>query len=127
MEANAATVLTDFGADPSGFVGRELLDDHVIRADLVLTATGDLSRNRKVGLLLAQGRTLEQAVASLGHVAEGVYSARTVLARLVVATAGGPADHIAGGQSAGSATEVDRDHRREGTWNATLQPVAGRG
>ena len=41
--------------------------------DLVLTATGDLSRNRKVGLLLAQGRTLEQAVASLGHVAEGVY------------------------------------------------------
>ncbi|WP_280189903.1 NAD(P)H-dependent glycerol-3-phosphate dehydrogenase [Delftia sp. PS-11] len=49
--------------------------------DLVLTATGDLSRNRKVGLLLAQGQTLEQAVASLGHVAEGVYSARTVLAR----------------------------------------------
>ncbi|CAB5687774.1 Glycerol-3-phosphate dehydrogenase [NAD(P)+] [Delftia tsuruhatensis] len=49
--------------------------------DLVLTATGDLSRNRKVGLLLAQGRTLDEAVASLGHVAEGVYSARTVLAR----------------------------------------------
>ncbi|MEG0557361.1 MAG: NAD(P)H-dependent glycerol-3-phosphate dehydrogenase [Comamonas sp.] len=48
--------------------------------DLVLTATGDLSRNRKVGLLLAEGKTLEQAVASLGHVAEGVYSARTVLA-----------------------------------------------
>ena len=49
--------------------------------DLVLTATGDLSRNRKVGLLLAQGLTLAQAVASLGHVAEGVYSARTVLGR----------------------------------------------
>lgn len=46
--------------------------------DLVLTATGDLSRNRKVGLLLAQGLTLPQAVESLGHVAEGVYSARTV-------------------------------------------------
>ena len=46
--------------------------------DLVLTATGDLSRNRKVGLLLAQGLTLAQAVKSLGHVAEGVYSARTV-------------------------------------------------
>jgi glycerol-3-phosphate dehydrogenase (NAD(P)+) len=46
--------------------------------DLVLTATGDLSRNRKVGLLLAQGFTLAQAVESLGHVAEGVYSARTV-------------------------------------------------
>jgi glycerol-3-phosphate dehydrogenase (NAD(P)+) len=49
--------------------------------DLVLTATGDLSRNRQVGLLLAQGQTLTQAVASLGHVAEGVYSARTVLQR----------------------------------------------
>ena len=46
--------------------------------DLVLTATGDLSRNRRVGLLLAQGHSLEQAVHSLGHVAEGVYSARTV-------------------------------------------------
>jgi len=49
--------------------------------DLVLTATGDLSRNRRVGLLLAQGQTLAQAVASLGHVAEGVYCARTVVQR----------------------------------------------
>jgi glycerol-3-phosphate dehydrogenase (NAD(P)+) len=49
--------------------------------DLVLTATGDLSRNRRVGLLLAEGRTLQEAVASLGHVAEGVYSARTVAER----------------------------------------------
>jgi glycerol-3-phosphate dehydrogenase (NAD(P)+) len=49
--------------------------------DLVLTATGDLSRNRKIGLLLAQGRSLQQAVDSLGHVAEGVYSARTVVQR----------------------------------------------
>lgn len=49
--------------------------------DLVLTATGDLSRNRKVGQLLAQGMSLAQAVDSLGHVAEGVYSARTVVQR----------------------------------------------
>jgi glycerol-3-phosphate dehydrogenase (NAD(P)+) len=49
--------------------------------DLVLTATGDLSRNRKVGLLLAEGKTLSEAVASLGHVAEGVYCARTVSQR----------------------------------------------
>lgn len=41
MEAHAETVLADFGADPGGFVGRELLDEHVIRADLVLTATRD--------------------------------------------------------------------------------------
>ncbi len=49
--------------------------------DLVLTATGDLSRNRRVGLALAQGQTLQQAVDALGHVAEGVYSARTVVQR----------------------------------------------
>jgi glycerol-3-phosphate dehydrogenase (NAD(P)+) len=49
--------------------------------DLVLTATGDLSRNRRVGLLLASGQSLQQAVASLGHVAEGVYCARTVAQR----------------------------------------------
>lgn len=49
--------------------------------DLVLTATGDLSRNRRVGLALARGQTLEQAVESLGHVAEGVYCARTVVQR----------------------------------------------
>jgi len=49
--------------------------------DLVLTATGDLSRNRKVGLLLAQGNSLAEAVQSLGHVAEGVYCARTVVQR----------------------------------------------
>jgi glycerol-3-phosphate dehydrogenase (NAD(P)+) len=49
--------------------------------DLVLTATGDLSRNRKVGLLLAEGQTLAQAVESLGHVAEGVYCARSVVQR----------------------------------------------
>lgn len=51
--------------------------------DLVLTATGDLSRNRKVGLLLAQGLSLADAVQSLGHVAEGVYCARTVVQRAV--------------------------------------------
>lgn len=49
--------------------------------DLVLTATGDLSRNRRVGQLLAQGYTLPQAIASLGHVAEGVYCARSVVQR----------------------------------------------
>lgn len=49
--------------------------------DLVLTATGDLSRNRQVGLALAQGQTLDQVLHGLGHVAEGVYSARTVMQR----------------------------------------------
>jgi glycerol-3-phosphate dehydrogenase (NAD(P)+) len=49
--------------------------------DLVLTATGDLSRNRRVGLLLAQGRSVDEAVQSLGHVAEGVHCARAVVQR----------------------------------------------
>ena len=46
--------------------------------DLILTATGDLSRNRRVGLELARGRSLKDVVANLGHVAEGVHSAREV-------------------------------------------------
>jgi len=49
--------------------------------DLLLTCTGDLSRNRKVGLMLGQGRTLDDALAHLGHVAEGVWSAPAVAAR----------------------------------------------
>lgn len=46
--------------------------------DLILTCTGDLSRNRRVGLGLAQGKTLQQVLGDLGHVAEGVYTAREV-------------------------------------------------
>jgi glycerol-3-phosphate dehydrogenase (NAD(P)+) len=43
--------------------------------DLILTCTGDLSRNRRVGLMLAQGEPLSSILAQLGHVAEGVYTA----------------------------------------------------
>jgi glycerol-3-phosphate dehydrogenase (NAD(P)+) len=46
--------------------------------DLILTCTGDLSRNRKVGLMLAAGQPLSQILAELGHVAEGVTTAREV-------------------------------------------------
>ena len=49
--------------------------------DLVLTATGDLSRNRQVGLALARGQALPQILQQLGHVAEGVLSVSTVLQR----------------------------------------------
>jgi glycerol-3-phosphate dehydrogenase (NAD(P)+) len=48
--------------------------------DLVLTCTGDLSRNRRVGLALAQGKALPRILAELGHVAEGVTAARSVVA-----------------------------------------------
>lgn len=47
--------------------------------DLVLTCTGELSRNRRVGLQLAAGKPLARIVTELGHVAEGVYTAQTVL------------------------------------------------
>jgi len=46
--------------------------------DLILTCTGDLSRNRQLGLLLGQGKSLEQALAEIGQVVEGVNSAAEV-------------------------------------------------
>jgi glycerol-3-phosphate dehydrogenase (NAD(P)+) len=46
--------------------------------DLILTCTGDLSRNRRVGLGLARGKRLDEVLAELGHTAEGVGSAREV-------------------------------------------------
>jgi len=46
--------------------------------DLILTCTGDLSRNRQVGLLLAQQHDLTLILRRLGHVAEGVHTAREV-------------------------------------------------
>ena len=62
------------GGKPETFMGLTGL------GDLVLTATGDLSRNRTVGVHLAQGKSLDAVLASLGHVAEGVNSAQTALA-----------------------------------------------
>jgi glycerol-3-phosphate dehydrogenase (NAD(P)+) len=63
------------GAQAETFMGLSGL------GDLVLTATGDLSRNRQVGLLLAQGLALPQILQDLGHVAEGVLSASVVAQR----------------------------------------------
>ena len=54
------------GAQPETFMGLAGV------GDLVLTCTGDLSRNRRVGLALGRGETLDAVLASLGHVAEGV-------------------------------------------------------
>jgi len=63
------------GARPETFMGLSGL------GDLVLTATGALSRNRRVGLGLSAGRPLAQVLSELGHVAEGVPTAPMVLAR----------------------------------------------
>lgn len=46
--------------------------------DLILTCTGDLSRNRQVGLELARGKPIDTITAELGHVAEGVLTAREI-------------------------------------------------
>jgi glycerol-3-phosphate dehydrogenase (NAD(P)+) len=46
--------------------------------DLILTATGDLSRNRRVGMELARGKPLAEILSRLGHVAEGARSAKEV-------------------------------------------------
>lgn len=62
------------GGQPETFMGLTGL------GDLVLTCTGDLSRNREVGLRLAKGASLESVLAALGHVAEGVHSARAARA-----------------------------------------------
>lgn len=48
--------------------------------DLFLTATGDLSRNRRVGMALGEGKELEQILAELGQVAEGVVTTPKILA-----------------------------------------------
>jgi glycerol-3-phosphate dehydrogenase (NAD(P)+) len=63
---------TALGAQPSTFMGLTGM------GDLILTCTGDLSRNRRVGLALAQGKQLDTIVKELGHVAEGVPCAKAV-------------------------------------------------
>jgi glycerol-3-phosphate dehydrogenase (NAD(P)+) len=62
------------GADPLTFLGLAGM------GDLVLTCTGDLSRNRQVGLELARGRDLAEIVASMRQVAEGVRTTRAACA-----------------------------------------------
>lgn len=63
------------GAAPSTFMGLAGI------GDMILTCTGELSRNRQVGMMLGQGVPLAEALGRLGHVAEGVWSAAAVQAR----------------------------------------------
>jgi glycerol-3-phosphate dehydrogenase (NAD(P)+) len=62
------------GADPLTFAGLAGM------GDLILTATGGLSRNRALGMALAEGQTLEQYAAAHRTVAEGANTARAALA-----------------------------------------------
>lgn len=61
------------GAEPETFLGLAGM------GDLVLTCTGDLSRNRRVGLGLGAGRPLDEIVAELGEVAEGIQTTRAAV------------------------------------------------
>lgn len=70
--AEIARLGVALGGQPKTFMGLAGM------GDLLLTCTGDLSRNRKVGLALAEGKKLPQILADLGHVAEGVSTAREV-------------------------------------------------
>jgi glycerol-3-phosphate dehydrogenase (NAD(P)+) len=63
------------GARPETFMGLAGM------GDLILTCTGDLSRNRRVGLALAAGKPLDQIQRDLGHVAEGVPTTHEVARR----------------------------------------------
>ena len=60
------------GGRPETFAGLSGL------GDMILTCTGDLSRNRQVGLLLAKQKDLSDILTRLGHVAEGVYTVREI-------------------------------------------------
>ncbi len=65
---------TRMGANPLTFLGLGGL------GDLVLTCTGNLSRNRTVGLKLGEGKSLQQALAEMSMVAEGVRTTRSCYA-----------------------------------------------
>jgi hypothetical protein len=73
--AEIARYAAALGGDPRTLMGLAGM------GDLVLTCTGDLSRNRAVGLRLATGQGLEDILTQLGHVAEGVACCRAVQAR----------------------------------------------
>ena len=70
--AEIARLGAALGGQPETFMGL------AGAGDLILTTTGDLSRNRRVGLELARGEKLEEILRRLGHVAEGVRSAKEV-------------------------------------------------
>ena len=58
------------GAESATFLGLSGM------GDLLLTCTSDLSRNRRVGLALGQGRNLDDILEEMGEVAEGVHTTR---------------------------------------------------
>jgi glycerol-3-phosphate dehydrogenase (NAD(P)+) len=111
------------GANPLTFLGLSGM------GDLVLTCTGDLSRNRRVGLALGRGRSLDDVLAELGEVAEGV---RTTYAACQLAERLGVEMPIAEGvralldgkvePRAGATALLTRQLRGEKDWNYQRKP-----
>lgn len=62
----------ELGADPMTFLGLAGV------GDLILTCTSDLSRNYRLGMAIAQGKSLEQAETDIGQAVEGVNTLRLV-------------------------------------------------
>ncbi|MEC5387627.1 NAD(P)H-dependent glycerol-3-phosphate dehydrogenase [Uliginosibacterium sp. H3] len=99
---------------------RETLMGLAGMGDLILTCTGDLSRNRRVGLALASGQPLAEILRTLGHVAEGVLTTQVAVRRAEVLGVDMPItravhDVLAGRVSPRSAVEqlMARDPRPE--------------
>ena len=113
--AEIARLGVALGGQPATFMGLAGM------GDLILTCTGDLSRNRKVGLALAEGKPLTQILHDLGHVAEGVGTAREVAALAAQLNIDMPItqavdDILQGRRAAHTAVEalLNRDPKREG-------------
>ena len=113
--AEIARLGVALGGQPATFMGLAGM------GDLILTCTGDLSRNRKVGLALAEGKPLTQILHDLGHVAEGVGTAREVAALAAQMNIDMPItqavdDILQGRRAAHTAVEalLNRDPKREG-------------
>ena len=83
---NARAALITRGLNEMGRLAARLGGDPLTLAglaglgDLVLTCTGELSRNRRVGLALAAGTALPEILSHLGQVAEGIDTARIAVA-----------------------------------------------
>lgn len=82
---NARAALITRGLAEMRRLGQALgADDHTLMGlagigDLVLTCTGDQSRNRRLGLAVGQGHSVDEAVAEIGQVVEGIKTAEEVM------------------------------------------------
>ena len=70
--AEMSRLAQELGANPMTFLGLSGV------GDLILTCTSDLSRNYRVGHALGSGKTLDEAIAAIGQVAEGVNTVKIV-------------------------------------------------